>query len=343
LGVVTAIAIPNFKNMVQNNRIKSTTNNIVSTLQFARQTAAIHKKTVTACTPMPGKTENCAVSNNFSSGIALFDGDIKIEKDTPLKPPSRPTYNRRYGSPKSAGYHGDDYFNSRTSWSFFSDKYTELIVNGLVSNIGNAYSTQRNFYKGSRDYHAKISAFENELIRGISDHKNNIKIMENYIEKYVPIANKVISEWPSGAGISKEATIRRINSHKAMYQSYLERYNEYISNAQQTIELIRQHREEEENEYKLAMEEYNIKTAEAPYKITMKDNKKLLANNPFTVTVTAKLKNNVSAVIYRNDRIKAGQGEIYIEDSRGKGEHSRIICINMLGNLKVVKGNQSCQ
>jgi len=95
--------------------------------------------------------------------------------------------------------------------------------------------------------------------------------------------------------------------------------------------------------YQENMEKYHKYLASMPSKVVTLDKAtRLLVNNPFTVTVTPKLQGGVAAVVYQHDRIKNGFGEIYIEDKRGRGEHSRTICINMLGNFKVVKGNQSC-
>jgi len=90
-SIVTAIAVPNFTTIVQNNRIKSTTNNIVGSLQYARQTAAINKTTVTACTPLPSNPENCALRYQWKSGIALIQGDAKVQDFTPPPPPDEPS------------------------------------------------------------------------------------------------------------------------------------------------------------------------------------------------------------------------------------------------------------
>jgi len=79
--------------MVQNNRIKSTTNHIVSTLQFARQTAAINKTSVTACTPIPGSPESCGLTYNWNNGVALLQGNAKIEAFTPPPLPVKPSIN----------------------------------------------------------------------------------------------------------------------------------------------------------------------------------------------------------------------------------------------------------
>jgi len=93
--------------------------------------------------------------------------------------------------------------------------------------------------------------------------------------------------------------------------------------------------------YEQEKKKYDEELASKPgMTVTLDKATKLLANNPFTVTVTNNLKSG--ALVYKYDKLQSDGGEIYIEDKRDKGEHSRIICVNMLGNIKVVKGNQSC-
>jgi len=93
--------------------------------------------------------------------------------------------------------------------------------------------------------------------------------------------------------------------------------------------------------YQQEKKKYDDELASKPgMTVTLDKANKLLANNAFPVTVTNNLKSG--ALVYKQDKLQSGGGEIYIEDQRGKGEHSRTICVNMLGNIKVVKGNESC-
>jgi len=75
--------------MVQNNRIKSTTNHIVSTLQFARQTAAINNTQISACKPVADKY-NCALTTKWQQGVALLEGEAKVSQYKIPSPPTKP-------------------------------------------------------------------------------------------------------------------------------------------------------------------------------------------------------------------------------------------------------------
>ncbi|WP_462381206.1 GspH/FimT family pseudopilin [Pseudomonas sp. Marseille-QA0892] len=49
LGIVAAIAIPGFTQLINNNRAQSAANELASLLQFTRTSALTHRMTITAC------------------------------------------------------------------------------------------------------------------------------------------------------------------------------------------------------------------------------------------------------------------------------------------------------
>jgi len=104
LSLVTAIAVPSFTTMVQNNRIRSTTNHIISSLQFARQTAVIEQTEVTACTPELGNPQSCALNNQWKNGVALLKGKAKVDAYTPPPPPAPPKQSAAPAEPRHPGY-----------------------------------------------------------------------------------------------------------------------------------------------------------------------------------------------------------------------------------------------
>jgi len=344
--------------MVQNNRIKATTNHILSSLQYARQTAAINKTQVIACTPVPSDSENCALSNNWNNGVALLEGQAKVNKYTAPPPPKKPHAPEKptfvsvpplKAKPKKPPVQDRAFVYAcepRPSGGICETKImtgmaphskycpTTFLVSATYHALLPGKILHSESWKeyrcsgtpkeklGHYDYHisergpASQKAFK-KVQQVVDDYNNNIdKVQDEYNEK--------LAEYNQ----SKKAhddTKNFNQSLQAAYDSDLAAYN----SAQQ--------------HYEQAMQKYNENLAKAPEQvITMDKANTILASNPFSVTVTPKLQGGVTAVIYNKGEVKNVYGQIYIEDKRGRGEHSRAICINMLGNLKVVKGNESC-
>jgi len=519
LGIVSAIAVPNFTTMVQNNRIKSTTNHIVSSLQFARQTAVIEQTQVTACTPVPGNPENCALSRNWQNGVALLQGKAKVDNYTPPPPPSapqktagptkpiKPPYPAKPAHPGypaapshpgypskpqrasyppkpvksappkkpviyqpqpprlvpvppitpkpsdvdagkhahvigsttittytssscnggregrvdgTASYHCNTFVGSR-GFGGYSIYYESVVDsdtcmfpgqsvpatkqlraaqncrqaadnynNGIAqrqadynrkmqeheqSKSANAAAIktnqdrqaayqremnsypqrvrdndaqhQRNLQAHEANYQAQVRAWENEKSRinsryesDLSDWRNDKRWIDN---RHSSDMNRYYQQRANIDNYYQNTTLpnwerQKANTDKA-HQQAINRYNQQVIDHENAW--LKQL-----NDHDKAMEKYHDdRTKDPSLVVTMEQAKRLLANNVFasSVIVTPELNAGVTAVVYNKDQVKNGHGKIYIEDKRGRGEHSRTICINMLGNLKVVKGNEDCR
>lgn len=87
-AIILAIATPDFSNLIQNNRITSQTNELVSALHLARSEAVTRSATVTVCT-RNSTVEDCDNSADWQDGWIVFvdggdAGDVD-GSDTVLK------------------------------------------------------------------------------------------------------------------------------------------------------------------------------------------------------------------------------------------------------------------
>lgn len=73
IGVVSAIAFPNFQAMTNGNRLTSGTNEVVATLQMARMEAIRRNTRVVVCSSTDGTS--CSGANNWGRMIAFVDTD----------------------------------------------------------------------------------------------------------------------------------------------------------------------------------------------------------------------------------------------------------------------------
>lgn len=73
IGVVAAIAFPNFQGMANGNRLTSGTNEVVATLQMARLEAIRRNSRVVVCSSTNGTS--CSGASNWSRMIAFVDAD----------------------------------------------------------------------------------------------------------------------------------------------------------------------------------------------------------------------------------------------------------------------------
>jgi len=483
LGVITAIAVPSFTTMVQNNRIKATTNHIVSSLQFARQTAAIEQTQVMACTPLAGNPQNCALTTNWQNGIALVTGNAKIENYTPPPPPAEPQKTEAPAKPGHPGYppapphpgysggpkkpseNPPAKTNPPPKRSVPYPKYPDLVTVPNVLPEPNLADYKR---KGSRiidkisnrvyntcsarhdhEFDNKFHVITNYTCTVVGDdgstvystssvssvchsgyihmyHDNELAADNNDVwmtrdqclkEKYrydntgVRIAEynqayaehkaslnaynraqdtnarrlqnyyNAVAKYPEEVEAADASYQKALLDHEAEHQQKINDWNQQkIQYSNWKAQIDNKHAEKMKiyekdksaidkvynettlpaweqqvdahelawqnklDEHAKAMKEYNDARAHDPKNtVSVEQGKTLLAHNNFPVSVTSQLHNGVTAVIYNKDRIKTGHGQIYIEDKRGRGEHSRTICINMLGNVKVIKGNESCQ
>lgn len=68
-AIVVSFAIPNFREFIQNNRLISQTNDVISTLQLARSEAVKRRQTLTICASTNATTCN---SSNWEQGWIVF-------------------------------------------------------------------------------------------------------------------------------------------------------------------------------------------------------------------------------------------------------------------------------
>lgn len=73
IGVVSAIALPNFQAMTNGNRLTSGANEVVATLQIARLEAIRRNTRVVVCSSTDGTS--CSGANNWGRMIAFVDTD----------------------------------------------------------------------------------------------------------------------------------------------------------------------------------------------------------------------------------------------------------------------------
>lgn len=70
LGILLAIGVPSFQSVIRNNRIASSTNELVATLTYARSEAMKRGDAVTVC-PTEDQ-EDCAGDTNWATGWMAF-------------------------------------------------------------------------------------------------------------------------------------------------------------------------------------------------------------------------------------------------------------------------------
>jgi len=351
------MAIPSFFTTIQNNRIKTATNDIVTTLQFARQTAAINRKTVTVCTPLSSDTSNCAFTYNWNNGVAVIEGKAKIKPATipaPPQPPIEPTLTlvplpnaqqpeqlklardlvvsdrggirfRTYTTGMEfspicnySGHYAGDYIHMLSIT--YTDPDGKLVYfHKTLSDVVCTYwdDSVKTFRPNEQQYQQSYQAAKKEYDKLLAQfHETNEKATNDY--------NKQLDDYNKALVDIEEAN--KIN--KARQAAYQNEYEHYKSQLPQ---------------YETDKKKYDEELASKPsMTVTLDNPNKLLANNPFAVTVRHNFKNG--ALIYKHDKpVGISSGErIDITDRRGKGEHSRAICVNILGAINVIKGNQNC-
>jgi len=182
-----------------------------------------------------------------------------------------------------------------------------------------------NWEKQQASYQKELERWYAQTAQIDNDHSNNVNSYYQEVANIDRNHQQALVNWEQ----------QKVNIDKA-HDKAISEYHQQVA-AHQLAE------QKQLDNHARAMKKYHDDRAKDPSMVvTVDKGKTLLAKNPFTINVTSQLDKGVTAVVYHKDRIKNGHGQIYIEDKRGRGEHSRTICINMLGNLKVVKGNESC-
>lgn len=72
LGVITALAVPSFQSISINSNLSTETNDLVSTMRYARSEAAKRGENVTVCSANAGLTA-CSGSADWSNGWLIVD------------------------------------------------------------------------------------------------------------------------------------------------------------------------------------------------------------------------------------------------------------------------------
>lgn len=70
LGILLAVGVPSFANIIRNNRITARTNELVATFTYARSEAMKRGDVVTTCSS--ADEDSCAASNDWATGWIIF-------------------------------------------------------------------------------------------------------------------------------------------------------------------------------------------------------------------------------------------------------------------------------
>ncbi len=74
IAIMASIGVPGFQSMIQNSRLTSTTNNLLSTLQYARSEAVTQRATITV-SPLNGA--------DWASGTLIMKNTVKLRETPP--------------------------------------------------------------------------------------------------------------------------------------------------------------------------------------------------------------------------------------------------------------------
>jgi type IV fimbrial biogenesis protein FimT len=74
--ILLALAVPSFRNTVQNNRATTTANELLTALSTARSEAIKRNETISLCSSANGTS--CASSTNWATGWIMLDGSGSV-------------------------------------------------------------------------------------------------------------------------------------------------------------------------------------------------------------------------------------------------------------------------
>ncbi|WP_262499064.1 GspH/FimT family pseudopilin [Pseudomonas sp. WS 5011] len=77
IAIMAAIGTPGFRSMMLDNRLNSTTNSLLGTLQFARSEAVMQRSSITTCAANASNNA-CANSTNWSNGALVMRGNTLL-------------------------------------------------------------------------------------------------------------------------------------------------------------------------------------------------------------------------------------------------------------------------
>lgn len=77
LAIMAAIAVPAYQTLIQNNRLSTTTNSLLTGLQLARSEAVTNRTSTTVCGANAAQTD-CVDSTNWGNGALIRQGSNLI-------------------------------------------------------------------------------------------------------------------------------------------------------------------------------------------------------------------------------------------------------------------------
>ena len=78
IAIITVIGVPSFRTLIADNRLASTSNNILGALQIARSEAVTQRTVVKVCGTNAGNTA-CGNSTDWSSGVLIMRGSTVVK------------------------------------------------------------------------------------------------------------------------------------------------------------------------------------------------------------------------------------------------------------------------
>jgi type II secretion system protein H len=82
IGILASIAAPNFRNVILDSRLTSTTNLLLGSLQLARSEAVMQRSTISVCAANSNKTA-CGNSTDWSTAALVMKGNTLVKVITP--------------------------------------------------------------------------------------------------------------------------------------------------------------------------------------------------------------------------------------------------------------------
>jgi len=223
-------------------------------------------------------------------------------------------------------YHDDRLYMHRE----YEKKYHNAIRQyGSLQGVYDENSRRRS------DYHSELGAH--------ADEKKKIDAQyQELLQAHAAAYQKQLADWELEKASIDSANQQAMSDWQQQKANIDDAHQQQLALHQQQVDAHQRAWQKQLDDHAKAMQAYNEELAKTPEKVVvLEEAKTLLAHNPFSVTVTSELHGKTSGIVYDKDRVK-GHGRIHIEDKRGRGEHSRTVCINMLGNIQVVKGNETC-
>lgn len=79
LGILAAIALPSFQDMIVQSRLRSQTNELIGAVQYARAEAIKRNQTISLCATASATSTSCA-AGNWGNWVVLDSGDNAIRR-----------------------------------------------------------------------------------------------------------------------------------------------------------------------------------------------------------------------------------------------------------------------